>query len=742
MNKFKAFTSIVSLSSSVAARICGALVLITSCAVLLAAPSGASVGVHALFDCQSPAKGPFPSNLFTIADSSQNTGLRVNLPKPDCLSRLWDCEDLDVLNSLDGFNLLPRLSIPFDGPIDLTTVTSQTIFLISLGSTLSDETPNGRIVGINRAVWDPLTNTLYAEADELLDQHTRYVLVVNNKLRDAQGRPIEASENFQRFKHDLNLGQTGDRHLKDYRKALLAALEVARTAGVQEKDIVSASVFTTQSATAVLEKMRDQIKEAVPAPADFNLGPGSTRTVFSLDNVNSLSFRPQNRENPAGFGLPVTLPVSLLRFVPGAVGQIAFGKYTSPQYIVHPGEYIPEVGTRTGIPQVQNETDVYFNLILPSGTPPAQGWPVAIFGHGSPTNKNNQPLEVASVLASHGIATVAINFVGNGLGPLGTLTVNQIIGPPVTLAAGGRSLDQNHDSIIDEGEGRSASSPWTIIANRDTGRQTIADMMQLVRVIQRGMDLDDDGIEDIDPSRIFFFGHSAGGTIGPMFLAVEPDVHAGVFNAIATPYDGLRLSPLFRPGIGRLLAQRGLVNSPGLSLIGGVATSAPFFNENLPSRNEPALSNTVAGAIEIQQSLDYMKWVGQSASSLVYAPYLRKTPLPGVPAKSVIIQVGKGDQRAPNPLTTAILRAGDLGDRATFIRNDLAFAENAAVPKDPHLLIRNITLPSVAPIARGIQEQIAVFFASNGSTIIHPEPFRFFEVPIAGPLPEGLNFIP
>lgn len=32
--------------------------------------------------------------------------------------------------------------------------------------------------------------------------------------------------------------------------------------------------------------------------------------------------------------------------------------------------------------------------------------------------------------------------------------------------------------------------------------------------------------------------------------------------------------------------------------------------------------------------------------------------------------------------------------------------------------------------------------AAGGQTIIHPEPARFFKVPIQGPLPEELNFIP
>jgi len=742
---FKTFTPIVWLSGSVAARFCGALLLITLSAVLLAAPSRASSGVHALFDFHTPADGPFPSDLFTVADSSQNTGLRVDLPKPDCLNRPSDCEDLDVLNTLDGFNLLPRLSIPFQGEIDLTTVTSQTVFLISLGSTLPGGNPSGRIVGINRVVWDPLTNTLHAESDELLDQHTRYALIVTDGLRDAQGRPVEASDRFQRFRHDLNFGQTQDLELKDYRKSLLDALQAARAAGVQESEIVSASVFTTQSSTAMLEKIRDQIKSATPAAADFNLGSGGTRTVFPLDEITGLTFNQQTRVTPVGF-TPLSLDLSLLRIIPGTVGQVAFGKYTSPDYMIHPGEYIPEVGTRSGIPQVQSTNDVFFNLFLPSGTPPVGGWPVAIFGHGSPNNKNDQSLEVAATMAAHGIATISISFYGNGAGPLSTLTVTRSSSTPVTLSAGGRGIDQNHDNLITAiGEGRNAAAPRAIISSRDAARQTIADFMQLVRVIEVGMDIDGDGSQDLDPSRIYYFGHSLGAMWGTIFMAVEPNVRAAVFNSVGTPYDNLRLSPMFRPSsIGVPLRDRApsLINSPGLTNIGGVSVLPPFFNENLPRRDQPPLINTVSGALEIQEVLDHMKWASQSASSLACAPYLRKTPLTGVPAKSVLFQFNIGDQIATNPTTTAVLRAGDLIDRTTYFRNDLAFAENPGVPKNPHLLIRLITSPSVGTMARGIQEQIAVFLASDGNLTIHPEPNRFFEVPIAGPLPEDLNFIP
>jgi hypothetical protein len=106
------------------------------------------------------------------------------------------------------------------------------------------------------------------------------------------------------------------------------------------------------------------------------------------------------------------------------------------------------------------------------------------------------------------------------------------------------------------------------------------------------------------------------------------------------------------------------------------------------------------------------------------------------------VQFGKGDRNTPNPTTTALLRAGDLADRATFYRHDVALAEDPTLDRNPHqFLIRVVDNPGEQLIARGYQSQIATFFASDGRVIIHPEPRRFFETPIQGPLPEGLNYI-
>ena len=111
---------------------------------------------------------------------------------------------------------------------------------------------------------------------------------------------------------------------------------------------------------------------------------------------------------------------------------------------------------------------------------------------------------------------------------------------------------------------------------------------------------------------------------------------------------------------------------------------------------------------------------------------------------SVVYLFAKGDQVSVNPGTSALLRPGNLADRTLYYRHDLAFEQDPSIPTNPHVFAGLALFPNslVSSIARGAQEMIAVLFASDGETVIHPEPGQFFEVPIVGPLPETLNFIP
>src|SRR5262249_7186839 len=213
----------------------GRLILSLSAAICLMfaadAPTGrAQEGVKVRFDLSVPQGGPFPSDRFAVPDATQLTGLRVDLRTTglDCSAdpRPSDCNDIDVLNTLDGFSLQPRLSIPFTGPIDPASVSSDTVFLFRLGCLVAT-CPGDSRVGINQVVWDPATNTLYAESDQLLDQDARYLLVVTNGIRDASGNPIGSTQ----FRKLLNFGQTKDAADKAHRATLLDALDEPETAG-------------------------------------------------------------------------------------------------------------------------------------------------------------------------------------------------------------------------------------------------------------------------------------------------------------------------------------------------------------------------------------------------------------------------------------------------------------------------------------------------------------------------------
>jgi hypothetical protein len=714
-------------------------------AAALLTPALALAQTHPLFNLSSSSQSPFPSDRFTAFDTLQLTGLRVNMALPNCATRPSDCADLTLLNQLDGFNLQPRFSVPFDGAIDPSTINSSTVFLITLpGPGLRGLEFDGfvpKVIGINQIVWDPASLTLFAESNDHLNEDSNYALIVTTGVHDAGGNPIAATGDFSAFIHgDGGVdGKNADELLKRYQQALKHTLsdDILGQLGLSRGDVAAASVFTTESATATLRSIRDQIKSAASPSVDFNLGSGGSKTVFPLNTITGLTWNVQALT--VGPLVPTSLNAALgaLQVFPGSIGTLAFGKFTG-QHWQNANVFIPQVPTTQSVPS-QGSEDIFFNLFIPSGPRPTNGWPVAIFGHGFTDSKQGAPFAVASTLAHNGIASIAINVVGHGFGPNSTLTVNQGT-TATTFPEGGRGFDQDGNGQITSAEGSSAFvlSPQGIIGSRDALQQTTADLMQLVRTIQGGIDANGDGLPDLDANRIYYAGQSFGGIYGTIFLGIEPDIRAGVPNVPGGPIiDIVRLSPSFQ----LLLTQALSVRTPSLLNAGPPI----FFNDNSPLRDLPPVINTVPGAIAIQTVEDTSRWLGQQGDPVAWAPFIRKSPLPGDLAKSVIVQFARGDKTVPNPTATALIRSGDLKDRATFYRNDIAFPLGLGL-NNPHTFLTS--LPK--PIAIEPQIQIGVFFASDGALTIDPDSVGLlppsvpplFETPIAGALPEDLGFLP
>ncbi len=108
---------------------------------------------------------------------------------------------------------------------------------------------------INQVSYDPSTYTAYARPDEFFDQHHRYALIVSNAVRDTAGRPVGPDPAFL----DCLNQRPAQGYCAELRRGLSKLPLEARPFPV-----VSASVFTTMSATAWLEKARATLDRRAP----------------------------------------------------------------------------------------------------------------------------------------------------------------------------------------------------------------------------------------------------------------------------------------------------------------------------------------------------------------------------------------------------------------------------------------------------------------------------------------------
>ena len=634
---------------------------------LLLAPEPAASPVAARFDPSSPDIGPFPTDFLTSAG-------RVNLPLPDCTHQPSTCEELALLNQLDGFNLQPRVQVRFSAPVDTGSLQEGIrIFWQEPG-----RRPVGHLTRLNQLVFDPAANTAYGKPDEPLDQQRRYLLIATDALRDRAGNSVTADPAFSTCIQSRP---------NDYCARLAQAVSSA-AALVAPRRIIAASLFTTLNATAWLEAARRALDTSPP-----NVRRAA---LFDLSRVLAVTVRLQERSDSTELR-DFTLPLTGL-FTGG--GRLAFGSYQSPSFL-NEQQVIPP-----GAPRTSGSNVISFHAILPGTGAPANGYPVVIFGHGLNDSRFGAPTLVASALTREGFAMLAINAVGHGSGAGSRVVVTEL-GRQTDLPAGGRSLDLNRDGRIESREGCLILS-GAPIALRDCLRQTAVDLMQLIRAIRGGIDLDGDGRADLDSTRVYYAGQSLGALYGTLLTAVDPDVRAAVLNVGgASVVDIARWSPSFESLARDLLAAR----RPPLLNAGN------DFNENYVLRDRPAKINDVAGAIEIQNLLERMEWLHAIGDPIAFAPHLVSSPLAGLLPKRVLVQFAKGDRTVPNPATSTLIRQAGLFDNCVLYRHDLARQASFGLSENPHAYLVDIRSPAGLAIAAAAQAQLAGFLKSDGTAI-------------------------
>jgi hypothetical protein len=687
-----------------------------------------------LFQPSSPSVGPYPTNALTIKADTQKTGLQVNLPFPagcTLLSTSADCVNKQLLNQLDGFSVNPRIMVCFSGPVDVTTLAKG----IRVTAVDRDE-PS---IAINQVMFDPSGMCAYAKPDRVLDQQTRYLMVVTADVADADGHKLKADKNYTDCVKHGDSGYCGN---------LSQAIDTVQSKSLRNAkgDVISASLFTTLSATSWLEQARAQINSGAIPGAGTLYGPLST---FSLKDINSITWMPQT--GVSGVDYNQTLPMGVL----AGVERVSFGVYLSPLYLNTSG---PQAGTisttptKTSIPSPGMLVPVSFHLFLPSASSVTGKIPVIIYGHGLGDSQFGAPTFAASTWAQKGFATLAIEITGHGFGPLSTTQVTTNSGN-VIVATPGRGIQFSPTVPIGPSDG--CILP-TAIGTRDCSRQTAVDLFALIAAIKNTQGL---GL-NLDTSRIYYTGQSFGSFYGTLFEAVEPEVLAGTLNSGGgTQVDAARLSPIARQVGAAYLA--GFM--PPRFNVPPAPSQAYFhdsFNDEYVYRGQ-AITDTVPGALAVQDAFEEADWLGMLGDPLSYAAHLQAEPLPGVPAKQMLVQFGLGDLEVPNPTESALVRAAGLQPATWLLRTDLAAAidprllgltqPGAPFPVYPHRFLSNPLLfdplspPLITAIGVAAQKQIADFFASG--TISDPN--QYLSGPFAGDtlfenpatLPDRLNFL-
>ena len=219
-------------------------------------------GVTVNWNPQDPTIGPYPTDVLTTPDSTQKNGMRINLPMPDCTTAPSDCQDVELINQLDGFQTVPRITVTFSGPVDVNSI-HHAVYYVALDNLTQEEHGidyTGEMLYTTQMIYDPTTNTLYGKPDGNLDQHRQYLIVVTDVIHDMAGNPVEADPGYTACVQPALFAQTG------YCSELSQAVSGV-AAQLAPANIVGASVFTTMNVTTWMEQAYAQLPNMVQPPA-------------------------------------------------------------------------------------------------------------------------------------------------------------------------------------------------------------------------------------------------------------------------------------------------------------------------------------------------------------------------------------------------------------------------------------------------------------------------------------------
>ncbi len=385
------------------------------------------------------------------------------------------------------------------------------------------------------------THTLIMKPLVPMRENTTYAAVLTRRLASPSGEPVRSP-----FAGINDAAQT---------PALAQLPTCLSKINLSVSDVAFTWSFTTQVLTEDYKRVRDGLYGVGPLAklsTDFPAAPSKLWDMVTPGpGVTSV------KEFDASLLLPL---VSLLANgnTPGEVQAftdnwkfvdfIAVGDIQSPQFAPRfddKGAMLPLYKQVWDLDTPPRTESVPFMLFVPKNRKgPA---PVSIFIHGHGGDKVDAAL-IAGVLARYGIATLSFTCPSHGLSLSAStlkLASNVLANSGLSLLEpallDGRAYDWNNDGVLDPG-----ADYWSsyVFHTRDEVRQTMVDLMELVRMVRTfdgstrwsfdvtggsnpGLagDFNGDGVVDVGGGLpITLLGGSLGGITGALAAGVEPQI--------------------------------------------------------------------------------------------------------------------------------------------------------------------------------------------------------------------------
>ncbi|MES2885561.1 MAG: hypothetical protein V4709_12190 [Pseudomonadota bacterium] len=630
---------------------------------------------------------PWPSNFFTVADATTDTGLRVNLNAALMPKNVGGVAINPAdWNRNDGFSpgqailaRVPDVDLVKTGAAPLTDVgaslfSTAPIAVYDLGAT-ADATPLPHLVYAEldaNLTAQPAANPLVdagpaltiRPAKNFLYGH-RYAVVLRN-LKDSSGALLEAPAAFRIYRdnHASSIPMVSSR-----RAGFEALFQQLGKAGIKRSELYMAWDFTIASERNLTERlvhMRDD--------AFASIGPASP--AFTIDAVIN---NPENREVsditarrirghvtvPCYLNTPNCISGGTLNYTPGAQGQFGDGL---PDRI---GSGTPLAATAS-VPFICSiPRKTYNGAADPAAATAFTAARPSLYGHGllgTRDEGNTYDFNVRHMAQEHNFVFCMVDWAGMATGNLPDDPEGDPMKYDPAWDAAGQDLTTVGTLLAEMGQFSKLG---------DRVQQGVLNFMFLGRAMIHPAGLCTNAAFQVngecvlDTTELFYDGNSQGGIIGGVLMAVSPDIKSGTLGV-----PGMNYSTLLQRSV-------------------DFDTYAQIFYNAYPT------------GLDQQFVLSLIQMLWDRAENNGYAETLAPgRNLPGVPPKRVLLHPGFSDHQVTMWTAEVMARSVEAGVHCPAVVRGPRAQRGPAVASGVH--------PDV--------QAEAEYLAGNGAMLRTPHP--------------------